>query len=226
MAPFPGFPDRVRYLALPAVFFSEVLPRIADPAELKVTLHALPILLAKKGAPRYVFPSELLADRMVATSLRVLGEPGRVLEAGLRAAAARGVLVRVARPEGDLYVLNTPRDRAAIASLGNVQPPPAPDPPPPEGPAIFALYEQNIGLLTPLIAEQLADAARSYPPGWIEDAFREAVGRNRRNWRYIARILERWATEGRGDGATGRDPQEPEDRDKYLRGRYGRFVQR
>src|SRR5581483_211941 len=90
-ANFPGFPDRGRYLALPASFFSAVLPEIADLAELKVTLHALPILLAKKGSPRYIFPSELLADAAVEASLRVLGEPAAVLAEGLRAAAARGV---------------------------------------------------------------------------------------------------------------------------------------
>ena len=39
-------------------------------------------------------------------------------------------------------------------------------------PSIFSLYEQNIGLLTPLLAEQLVEAERRYPAGWIEDAAR------------------------------------------------------
>ena len=38
-------------------------------------------------------------------------------------------------------------------------------------PNIFALYEQNIGLLTPLIAEDLKDAINHYPEEWIEAAF-------------------------------------------------------
>lgn len=66
-----------------------------------------------------------------------------------------------------------------------------------EQPNIFLLYEQNIGLLTPMIAGQLEDAADRYPADWIEAAFSEAVQRNKRNWKYISAILRRWETEGR-----------------------------
>ncbi len=66
-----------------------------------------------------------------------------------------------------------------------------------ERPNIFVLYEQNIGLLTPMIANQLEDAADHYPADWIEAAFSEAVQRNKRNWKYIHAILRRWETEGR-----------------------------
>jgi len=66
-----------------------------------------------------------------------------------------------------------------------------------ERPNIFVLYEQNIGLLSPLIAEELKDAADQYPAEWIEAAFREAVGQNKRKWSYIRAILRRWETEGR-----------------------------
>jgi DNA replication protein len=66
-----------------------------------------------------------------------------------------------------------------------------------ERPNIFVLYEQNIGLLSPLIADQLKDAAEQYPPEWIEAAFREAVQQNKRKWNYISAILRRWETEGR-----------------------------
>jgi len=66
-----------------------------------------------------------------------------------------------------------------------------------ERPNIFVLYEQNIGLLSPLIADQLKDAADQYPQEWIEAAFREAVQHNKRNWSYISAILRRWETEGR-----------------------------
>jgi DnaD/phage-associated family protein len=64
-------------------------------------------------------------------------------------------------------------------------------------PNIFTLYEQNIGLLTPLIAEDLKDAINHYPEEWIEAAFREALQHNKRKWSYISAILRRWETEGR-----------------------------
>lgn len=66
-----------------------------------------------------------------------------------------------------------------------------------EQPNIFLLYEQNIGLLTPMIASQLEDAADHYPADWIEAAFSEAIQRNKRSWKYIHAILQRWETEGR-----------------------------
>jgi DNA replication protein len=66
-----------------------------------------------------------------------------------------------------------------------------------ERPNIFILYEQNIGLLSPLIADELKDAADQYPAEWIEAAFREAVLHNKRKWSYIRAILRRWETEGR-----------------------------
>ncbi len=66
-----------------------------------------------------------------------------------------------------------------------------------ERPNIFVLYEQNIGLLSPLIAEDLRDAAEQYPAEWIEAAFREAIQHNIRKWSYISAILRRWKTEGR-----------------------------
>lgn len=66
-----------------------------------------------------------------------------------------------------------------------------------ERPNIFVLYEQNIGLLSPLIADELKDAADQYPMEWIEAAFREAVHYNKRKWSYIRAILRRWETEGR-----------------------------
>ncbi len=43
------------------------------------------------------------------------------------------------------------------------------------------------------------DALERYPSEWIEDAIGESVAYNRRSWKYIQRILEQWAVQGRGD---------------------------
>jgi DNA replication protein len=90
---------------------------------------------------------------------------------------------------------------------------------------IFALYEQNIGIITPMIAEELKEADKLYPPRWIEEAFREAVTLNKRSWKYIARILERWASEGKDSGEYRRDIKK-DGPDKYIKGRYGHLVKR
>src|SRR5574337_591653 len=72
-----------------------------------------------------------------------------------------------------------------------------------ERPNIFALYEQNIGMLPPLLAEELREAAETYPPEWIEEAFRLAVQQNKRRWSYIRAILKRWHSDGKGEQEYG-----------------------
>ena len=90
---------------------------------------------------------------------------------------------------------------------------------------IFALYEQNIGMLTPMIADELKEIEKLYPGNWIADAFKEAVLYNKRNIRYISKILENWVAEGRSDGTHQRHPKKT-DPDKYVKGKYGHMVQR
>lgn len=89
-----------------------------------------------------------------------------------------------------------------------------------ERPNVYTLYEQNIGLLTPILAERLQDAESRYPMQWIEDAFREAVTNNKRNWRYIERILERWEAEGKDSGRPEKHTGRTLDPDKYTKGKY------
>ena len=46
---------------------------------------------------------------------------------------------------------------------------------PDERPPLITLYEQNIGLLMPLLVDELREAEDRYPLHWIEDAIREVV---------------------------------------------------
>ena len=93
-------------------------------------------------------------------------------------------------------------------------------------PDIFTLYEQNIGLLTPMIADELKAAEQTYPQEWLREAFKEAVDLNKRSWRYIQAILERWSAEGKSSGAHQRHSEKAEDPDKYVKGKYGHMVRR
>jgi DnaD/phage-associated family protein len=89
-----------------------------------------------------------------------------------------------------------------------------------ERPSVYALYEQNIGLLTPILAERLQDAEGRYPHDWIEAAFEEAVTNNKRNWRYIERILERWSAEGKQSGKDRGPVERSLDPEKYTKRQY------
>ncbi len=228
-----GFPPGTRYTPVPSPLLGPLLREIDDLAELKCTLRLIWLLSQKKGYPRYVALSELLADGVLVAGLEGAEEAVR---RGVGKAVARGTVLSLPITqdgvEGELLFLNTESDRRAMEALSQgelevrgVSPKGRPPMQPPASgtgqPNIFTLYEENIGLVTPLLAEELKEAEATYPWAWVQDAFKEAVSRNRRNWRYIQRILERWAAEGRSrDGEPGRHT-EAIDRKEYLR-RYGR----
>ena len=212
---FSGFPPRVRFVPVPSPVFGPLLEQIDDLAELKCTLRVIWLLHQKRGYPRFVTLKEMLADRILVKALEANGAQNSLpVQRALARAVRRGTLVTAAVDRGGgsehLYMLNTEADRRALAGIlgGNIGPAPTPDAEPWQGafqrPNVFTLYEDNIGMLSPMIAEELREAERLYPPAWIEDAFREAVGQNKRSWRYVARILERWEREGKSDGESGR----------------------
>ncbi len=218
---FDGFHRKVRYVPVPGPVLGALLEQIDDLAELKCTLRLVALLHGKRGHPRFVSLGELQADRTLARALSGNGRPASdEIEAAVAAAVARGTvasaIVELDGSRQQLFALNTVADRAALAKLSDpdssgldVTLPPVREPweEPADRPNIFGLYEQNIGLINPMIADELREAEELYPGDWIEDAFREAVGLNKRSWRYIARILERWEHEGRGDGRPGRHSQ-------------------
>jgi len=78
-----------------------------------------------------------------------------------------------------------------------------------ERPNAFAVYESEIGLLTPNIADLLKDDLATYPAPWVEDAIREAARNNVRRLSYVQAILKRWAADGRGAGKPQRNGSAP-----------------
>jgi DNA replication protein len=223
---FPGFPNgRLRFAAVPDVFFSELLPAIDDLAELKLTLHVIWRLQRLEREPRCLALSELRADGTLLAGLDPGGvRPQEALAEALARAVTRGTLLRLEDAAGDgaWFFLNSQQGRQGFerAVRGELRLPGGEA----EGelrlasqrPNIYQLYQQNIGLLQPLIADQLRDAEATYPAEWIEEAFCIAVERNVRNWRYVRGILERWEREGKDSGARASG-----DRRRYIRGKYG-----
>jgi len=236
MEQFKGFPAKMEFTSIPNLFFSRLLPQISDVAELKTTLNVLAMLYRKRGYPRFVTYGELLGNASLMSSLKGGAKPpDEVLRSALEMATQRGtvihmVLDRDGVPE-DIYFLNTESDRQIVAKiqdgefkLSGLKAGEQIYVPAEEQPDIFTLYEQNIGMLTPMIAEELREAETLYPEVWIRDAIKEAVSLNKRNIRYIVRILERWSAEGKSDGTYRRYSKT--DPDKYIKGKYGHIVQR
>jgi len=237
MKQFSGFPTRMEFTPIPNVFFSRLLSQISDIAELKTTLHIFWSLYHKRGYPRFVTHSELLGNASLMSSLKEGAKsPAEVLRNVLEMAIKRGTVLHVVvdrdgTPE-DVYFLNTESDSQIVTKIRNgefrlpglkavgqayIETEEQPD--------IFTLYEQNIGMLTPMIADELVEAEKLYPEAWIRDAIKEAVNQNKRKWNYISAILERWSAEGRSNGTYRRDFKKT-DPDKYIRGKYGHMVRR
>ncbi len=205
----------MRQVPVPAPLLGSLLERIDDLAELKCTLRVISLLSEKRDYPRFLTLSEIQADETIARALPGSGKenPPNLIEKALGRAVKRGtlsfVIMGAGRKRQPIFGLNTESDRAALAKLAN-RPPPAglsehePMTSPLERPNIFEMYEQNIGLLSPIISDQLREAEAMYHEDWIADAFSEAVANNKRSWRYISAILERWEREGRGHGESGR----------------------
>jgi DnaD/phage-associated family protein len=223
---FEGFPKgESETVLIPARFFSDLLPQIDDLAELKVTLYCLWAVQQREGTYRYLRLREMAADALFMAGLGADAETA--LRDGLARAVRRGTLLAALVPtaagDEEVYFLNTERGRRAIEALERGDWQPGRD-----GaligliadrPNIFALYEQNIGPITPMLAETLRDAERTYPPEWVADALRLAVENNKRSWRYAEAILKRWALEGRSADSTPR-AEAAEEESRYLRDAY------
>jgi DNA replication protein len=233
MKGFAGFPaGKQPYTPVPNLFFSELLPDVDHLAELKVTLHVFWLLAQQKGERPCVSGLELAADRRLLAGLATPGmSPVEALHDALDRAVARRTLLRVtggADPaRHDWYFVNSEKGRQAVDDLlAGKWSPTEPDQPvqlDSQRPNVFVLYEQNIGPLTPLLAEELMEAEDTYPASWIQDAFREAVDLNKRSWRYVQRILERWAAEGKEDETTRRGDER--DRRRFIEGDYADYIE-
>lgn len=230
MKPFTGFPPgKTRLTPLPAAFFSELLPQIDDLGELKVTLYAFWLLDRMEGEFRFFRASDLAQDERLLEGLaKNRRQALSNLQDALERAVQRGSLLKVNLGEEDsLYFLNTPRGRAAVAALQNGEWSPEDIQRPEvrltlERPNIFRLYEENIGPLTPLIAETLEDAEKTYPVEWIEEAIRAAVESNVRRWRYVEAILRARLERSEHEANRGKSEK---DRRRYIQGEYGEFVE-
>ena len=201
---FKGFPSQTRLVRIPEAFFQEILPGIHDLDELRVSLYTLWYLERLDTPLKFIKIEDYLRDE---TLMKSFGEDGKEhLYQGLQKAMARGTLLCTNEPlsltPDALILANTQRGRSILSALktGKYSPDQLASLPVQMDvlrPNIFVLYEQNIGAITPMMAEILKDAETLYPPGWIEEAIELAVQNNSRRWKYVESILRKWKENGR-----------------------------
>ncbi|MEX2237756.1 MAG: DnaD domain protein [Dehalococcoidia bacterium] len=221
----PIFPANAEVTAIPSAFFSHVLPEMQDIAELRVVLHAFFSIRRKRVFPRYVSRAELCADETLARGFGGRDDCTALIERALAAAVDRRLLVGVShRTGGELYFINDEQGRRAARRVEAGELTVAPSAPKPraasEREPLVELYEANFGPVTPMIAEQLAEAQQLFPAQWLPRAMKLAAAANIRRWNYVLAILERWQNEGIDvDEETGRDPEVERLWERYVRGK-------
>jgi DNA replication protein len=210
MQTFKGFTDSESFTPLPDTFFHQLLNQIDDAAELKVTLYFLWRVEHMDGPLRALRESDFEA--------KAVGLTADEVRSGLEKAVKRGSMLRVERDAVHYFLLNSPRGRATVQALqsGTLNPEGMSQNVPFERPNIFRLYEENIGPLTPLIADALKDAEETYSAEWVSETIELAVKHNKRSWKYCEAILKRWKEEGRGEKQGKRNIEEI-DRDDIQR---------
>jgi len=225
MNKFKDFPASESFSVIPDTFFHQLMQQIEDVAEMKVTLYLMWRIEHMDGPFR--------ALNQIDFDGKDLGLTADEITSGLEKAVERGTVLRVRKVHGEpgrndakvYFLLNSPKGRAGAAAIENGQwnPKTGISAPPVERPNVFRLYEENIGPLTPLIADALKDAEDNYPAEWIEESIELAVKHNKRNWKYCEAILKRWKEEGRDEKQDRRDAEK--DRNRYLGGEYADYIE-
>ena len=202
---------------VPDELLGSLLEDMNDLTELKCTLRVLWHIGNKTTPHDFTTLKEMMSDVALHNALKYNDKtPIENVKFGLDKAVRRGTLLSISDERNGsiekLYFLNDNTGRKTLKIIEGNQSPgndeSSNDQLPPDGslqPNIFSLYEENVGLLTPLIADELKDAESSYPWNWIEEAFKIAVSRNVRNWNYVSRILDRWKTQGKNSGEPSRN---------------------
>jgi DnaD/phage-associated family protein len=89
---------------------------------------------------------------------------------------------------------------------------------------LFSLYENNIGFLTPIMADGIEKAEKTYSAFWVAEAIEIAGKNGAKSWRYCETILERWKREGKAERKNGKQ-KAAVDPKKYITGEYADFIE-
>jgi DnaD/phage-associated family protein len=238
MKSFNGFKsNRDQNTSIPHEFFSEILPNINNLYELKTILYILWFIENNDLEYPFITIEQLKNDELYLSGLGShKTDQLKHLHESIKQAVDDGILIDPNQENAitkiDCYFLNGPKGQEAIELLikGVLKIEPGVDNSfrlTKVKPNIFQIYEENIGIITPVIANALIDLEKEYPINWIEEAMKEAIKSNIRKLRYIEAILKNWKEEGRyerTDRRRSQKNQEKYDPDKYIDGEYSDFI--
>lgn len=183
---------------VPNAVLSAVLNEVEESETVKLILRAVWLLEHQRGFPASITVNELRHDRVL---IRVFKSQER-FDAALDQSLNLGVLIKFKLNNADALMLNTVSATRQVehaegaqsenidddgwgASVGAEMPDDA-----------FRAYEENIGILSPMIRENITAALQDFSDQDIIEAIKIAVENESRSWSFIAGVLRRWARDG------------------------------
>ena len=162
-----------------------------------------------KAGEALVSLNELLSDRAFVALFKDIAEAKKALTE-----ATAGQFILALPVNDDIYYFAASKENyQSLLQTQKNHPPPKTLDSACTVPNIYVLYEENIGILSPLVAQELSSMEEQYPVAWIHEAFKEAVLQNKKSLKYIMRILQNRLLD-----------KQPNIKDKYTQGEYSRHA--
>lgn len=207
---FDGFPDQGRFVSIPNLCFSFLLEKLEDIATLKLAFRIIFLIQQEPGKVRFVTMNSMLTDSSLVSAIGCsnTNDFERIVRSGVQHCMDLGIFLKTLVEDNgcmeELLFLSSDHNRGIIRKIQNGEivlpklPGASPIPEYAPQPNVFQIYEESIGILTPLIAERLKELEVEFPEPWIYAAIKEASIQNRMRLSYIEGILRRWRQDGRG----------------------------
>jgi DnaD/phage-associated family protein len=74
---------------------------------------------------------------------------------------------------------------------------------------VVQAYTDNIGMIGPLIREEIIAALDEFPKWWVLDAIKEGATHSARSWKYVSAVLSDWRANGHARTPDSADPPPP-----------------
>jgi DnaD/phage-associated family protein len=181
--------------SFPIEILTKVLKKIENIETIKFLIFTLYRFQAENLKIQFFTKSQIESSNSLSEILADIKKLDIILKELVELGVFISIETNYKNKKEQLYFLNNARNRAAIRAIetgewlpkSNVEEITFVN-----RPNIYQLYEDNIGALTPIIAELLDEAEKEYSYPWIEEAFKLAVKKDARNWAYVEAILKRW----------------------------------
>ena len=209
----------------------QLLTQIEDSRVVTLILRAIWLLDRQRTYPRYIRLHDLRRDRVLCL---IIDSP-EALDTVLEEVLALSVFLKVRTSDNDLLFLNTDStvryisnmavgagdDPNAFSEDGGWETPAASAP---SAADAFRAYEENIGVLSPMIRESITSALQDFTDEQISEAIKISVENESRSWSFVAGVLRRWARDGVPHARRSEQSRQPDERRRISEAELRRYL--